>query len=91
MALNIKNAEVEQLAEELARLSGTSKTEAIRQALLERKERVAALAPAGSREARLREFLELRIWPAIPPEARRKWSREEEDALLGYGEFGEPT
>jgi len=27
MALNIKNAEVEQLAEELARLGGTSKTE----------------------------------------------------------------
>lgn len=91
MALNIKNAEVEQLAEELARLSGTSKTEAIRQALLERKERISALAPAGSREGRLREFLELRIWPAIPPEARRKWSREEEDELLGYGEFGEPT
>ena len=89
MALNIKNAEVERLATELALLAGTSKTEAIRQALLERKERTAALAPGGSREARLRQFLEFRVWPAIPPEARRKWSREEEDAILGYGESGE--
>jgi antitoxin VapB len=91
MALNIKNPEVEQLAEELARLAGTSKTEVIRQALLERKERSAALAPAGSREATLRGFLELRVWPVIPAEARRKWSRDEEDALIGYGEFGEPV
>jgi hypothetical protein len=34
MALNIKNTEVENLAEEVARLAHTSKTEAIRQSLL---------------------------------------------------------
>ena len=33
MALNIKNAEVERLAAEVARLTGESKTEAIRRAL----------------------------------------------------------
>ena len=91
MALNIKNAEVERLARDLARLEGTSKTEAIRQALLERKERAAALSPAGSREARLRGFLELSVWPTIPAGASRRWSRDEEDALLGYGESGEPV
>jgi len=40
MALNLKNPEVEALAEELAQLAGTSKTEAIRQALLEQKGRL---------------------------------------------------
>ncbi len=91
MALKIKDPEVEQLAEELARLGGTSKTEVIRQALLERKERSTALAPLRNREATLRGFLELRVWPVIPAEARRKWSRDAEDPLVGYGEFGEPV
>jgi antitoxin VapB len=91
MALNIKNPEVEQLAEELARLSNTTKTEAIRQALLERKERVIALIPGTAREDRLLQFLELRVWPTIPPEASRPWTRDEEDAALGYGHWGEPA
>ena len=42
-------------------------------------------------EALLRGFLEFRVWPVIPAEARRKWSRDEKDALVGYGEFGEPV
>jgi len=91
MALNIKNSEVERLAEEVARLTGSSKTEAIRQALLERRDRVAAFASSASREERLRQFLELRVWPAIPRKARRRWTRDEEDAALGYGESGEPV
>jgi antitoxin VapB len=96
MALNIKNPEVEHLAEELARISGVSKTEAIRQALQASKERASALTPGvsvtyGDREARLRSFLELRVWPTVPPGASRRWSRDEEDALPGYGESGEPV
>jgi antitoxin VapB len=89
MALNIKNLEVEQLAEELAGLSNTTKTEAIRQALLERKERISALTPGTARGDRLLHFLELRVWPTIPPEASRRWTRDEEDAELGYGAWGE--
>ncbi|MCU1325508.1 MAG: Rv0623 family protein transcription factor [Bryobacterales bacterium] len=91
MALNIKNAEVEQLADELARFSNTTKTEAIRQALLERKERTSAFATHSGREQRLRQFLETRVWPTIPAQARRPWTRDEEDAALGYGESGEPV
>jgi antitoxin VapB len=91
MALNIKNSDVEHLAGELARLTGSSKTEAIRQALLERRERLAALASGASREDRLRQFLELRVWPAIPRKARRRWTKDEEDAALGYGDSGEPV
>jgi antitoxin VapB len=91
MALNIKNAEVERLASEVARLTGTSKTESIRQALLERKERLSASSAVVNREELLRRFLEQRIWPHIPDSATRRWSKEETEAALGYGEFGEPA
>jgi antitoxin VapB len=91
MALNIKNAEVERLADEIARLTNTSKTEAIRQALRERRERVSATSPDKNREELLRRFMELRIWPRIPASASRRWTKEEEEAALGYGEHGEPV
>lgn len=91
MALNIKNIEVEQLAAEVARMKKTTKTEAIRIALVQCRERTAALMPASSREERLRHFLELRVWPTISSEASRHWTKDEEDAALGYGESGEPV
>jgi antitoxin VapB len=91
MALNIKNPEVEQLASEVALLGGTSKTEAIRIALKESKEKALALLSDSGREERLLRFLESRVWPTIPPEASRTWSKDEEDAALGYGEWGEPV
>ena len=72
MALNIKNAEVERLAEEVARLTNSSKTEAIRQALLDRRERVAILSSTESREESLLRFLRTQIWPQIPESARRR-------------------
>ena len=40
MALNIRNAEVEKLAESLAKLTGESKTEAVKKALRDRLQRV---------------------------------------------------
>jgi antitoxin VapB len=91
MALNIKNPEVERLAEEVARLTNSSKTEAIRQALLDRRERVAILASAESREESLLRFFRDRVWPQIPKRARRRLSKQQEEAILGYGEFGEPV
>jgi antitoxin VapB len=91
MALNIKNSEVEQLAEELARLTKTSKTEVIRQSLLDRRARVGGLVPGPDREERLRQFLKIRVWPTIPRKARKPWSKDDEDAALGYGEWGEPV
>ncbi|MGI8742080.1 MAG: type II toxin-antitoxin system VapB family antitoxin [Bryobacteraceae bacterium] len=75
----------------MARLTQTSKTEAIRLALMERRERVGALVPGVGREQRLRQFLELRVWPTIPRRARKRWSKDEEDATLGCGEWGEPV
>ena len=88
MALNIKNPEVERLATELATLTGESKTEAVRRALEERKARVAQGVVRPRRE-RLLAFLEEEVWPSVPEEELgRRLSREEEDALLGYGPQG---
>lgn len=88
MALNIKNAEVERLASELATLTGESKTEAVRKALEERKARVAQQV-ARSKRDRWLNFLEEEVWPTVPEdELGRRLTREEEDELLGYGPRG---
>ena len=88
MALNIKNAEVERLAAEVARLTGESKTEAIRRALDERKRRLKRNS-VGDRRDRVLTFLKKKVWPAIPREQLgRRLTREEEDAILGYGPEG---
>jgi len=89
MALNIKNSAVERLAEEVARLSGESKTEAVRRALEERKAKLAYRVADGDRATRLRRFLETEVWPTIPArELGRRMSREEEEQILGYGREG---
>lgn len=88
MALNIKSAEVERLAAEVARLTGESKTEAIRRALDERRRRLKGMSPRD-RRARVLTFLEKKVWPGIPREQMgRRLSRDEEDAILGYGPEG---
>ncbi len=88
MALNVKNAEVERLAAEVARLTGESKTEAIRRALEERRRRLKG--PSGStRRERVLRTLETKIWPSIPKhQLGRRLTRQEEDAILGYGPEG---
>ena len=83
MALNLKNPEVESLAAEVAKRTGETKTEAIRVALLERKERLCGPADPGG----LRAFLE-RHWATLPPGGLKRPTREEEDELLGYGPNG---
>ena len=65
MPLNIKNAEVERLAAEVARLTGESKTEAIRRALDERKRRLKG-STVADRRTRVIKFLERKVWPTIP-------------------------
>jgi antitoxin VapB len=89
MALNIKNLEVEQLANEVAQLTHETKTEAIKRALAERRARLlAAGAKLHSRKS-LRGYLEQNVWPLIPPsELGRTMTREEEDQILGYGPDG---
>lgn len=65
MALTIKNAEVERLAAEVARLAGESKIEAIRRALDERLRRLEDPS-LEQRRKRVMRFLEEKVWPTPP-------------------------
>jgi len=49
MALNIKNRRVEDLANEIAEITGETKTEAIRRALEERRQRLSYLVVQENR------------------------------------------
>lgn len=89
MALNIKNLVVERLAGEVARLTGESKTEAIRRALEERKQRLAFRAVRKDRRLDLARYLEREVWPDVPTRLLgRRLSRREEAVVLGYGKRG---
>lgn len=89
MALNLKNAEVERLVEEVSRMTGESKTEAVRKALLERKERLGLHVVKTDREVRLLNWLRTEVWPLIPPEKRgKRLTKEEKEEILGYGPDG---
>ena len=89
MALNIKNNEVERLAEEVAKLAGETKTAAVLRALSERRDRLVLRVADTNRTSRLRRFLERDVWPRVPADQLgRTLTREEEDAILGYGPEG---
>jgi antitoxin VapB len=89
VALNIKNEEVERLATEVARMTGESKTEAVRRALTERRQRLAYRISPSNREGHALRFLEREVWPRIPEDQLgRRLSRSEEDEILGYGPEG---
>jgi antitoxin VapB len=88
MAFNLKNEAVERLAAEVARLTGESKTEAIRRALDERRQRLKG-ASIDRRRERVLRFLEKKVWPALPEGERgRRLTRAEEDEILGFGPGG---
>ncbi len=83
MALNIRNPEADRLAEELARATGETKTEAVIRAMRERMDRVRR-ERGGTRLAD--ELDEIgRACAALPVRDRR--TAEE---ILGYDEHGLP-
>ena len=89
MTINIKNSEVEQLVEEIVELTGESKTEAVRRALLERKERLSCRVTPRRRGASFLEFLEEEIWPRIPEsELGRRLTKSEEEEIHSFGQEG---
>ena len=89
MSLNIKNPDVERLVDDVVRLTGESKTEAIRKALDERRQRLALQGVTPRSEARLLAFLEEEIWPQVPPDVLGTMiTKAEEEAILGYGDDG---
>ncbi|HWH14822.1 MAG TPA: type II toxin-antitoxin system VapB family antitoxin [Miltoncostaeaceae bacterium] len=87
MALNIKDPVTERLAAEVAALAGESKTEAVRVALRQRRERLLLERgePEGGRG--VRRLLEDEIWPHVPG-GLPPVSREEREAILGLGPDG---
>ena len=84
MALNIKNAEVERLAREVADITGESKTEAVRKALQERRARLGQ-GVRRSRPERWLAFLEEEAWATLPASERgRRLTKDEEEQILGF-------
>ena len=85
MSLNIKNEEVVRLAEWICERTGETKTEAIRKALEQR----AASLGRDTYQQRLddiQDFVrELHSKYDMP---KRPLTQEEQDEILGYGEFG---
>jgi antitoxin VapB len=89
MPLNIKNPEVERLVEEVSGVTGESKTEAVRVALVERRARLRMRVAADARARRVQRFLEGEVWPAVPADqVGRPPAKNEREAILGYGPEG---
>jgi len=89
MALNIKDPETVRLAGEVARLTGESKTGAVRTALRERRARLRLAQSGGGRGQRILAVLEGQVWPSLRPGVRGSVvTQEQEDAILGYGPDG---
>jgi antitoxin VapB len=87
MPISVKSSEVDRMLDQTVGLTGETKTEAIRRAL---EERLARLSGRDSgRWTAIQEFLETEVWSMVPPdELGRTLSRDEEDAILGYGPGG---
>lgn len=93
MALNIRNTQVERLAVEVARISGETKTEAVRRALqdcknrlvLENRKRVTLNASnKRDRIRQIKDYLEREVWPNIPADILgKKMTKREREEILG--------
>lgn len=91
MALNIKNKEAEELAAEVASMTGESKTGAVKQALRERRDRLRLQSAGEEKPYRgMRQWLETEIWPQIPAElkGRPPMTKDEIEEILGIGPEG---
>lgn len=90
MALNIKDAETERLAAAVAELAGENKTQAVRNALRERHERLSVQRRTGmSRGERMLWFLENEAWPRLPDTTLGvMMTKVEREEILGYGPDG---
>lgn len=90
MAPNIDDAEVDRLIEKLAALTGETPRDVIRTALADRLARIEEQVRRPAHIEELWRYLETEVWPNLPRGERgRVLTREEEDAILGYGPDGE--
>ena len=89
MAMNIKDPEAEKLAEEVAALTGGTKTAAVREGLRMLKEQLEAKRDIARNGAGFVRFLEEEVWPQISPENRGvPIGKAEREEILGYGPGG---
>lgn len=89
MALNIKSPEVEELVAAVTAMTGESKTEAVRRALAERRDRLVLDTAHRGRGSAFLRYLEEEIWPKAPEgQLGRRLRSKEEDEILGYGPEG---
>ena len=89
MALNIKNAEVERLAAEVAKMAGVSKTEAIRLSLEHEQRKLMSRSERAAGVDRYFKHLEQDVWPNLPAAVRGKGvSKKEIEEILGFGPDG---
>lgn len=89
MALNIKDAETERLAIEVAALAGESKTRAVKVALQQRRQRLSLGGAPDERVLALERFLADEAWPQIPSDILGKpVSRSAREEILGLGPDG---
>lgn len=90
MAMNIKDPETEQLAVEVAGRTGETKTAAVREALRERRDRLAREATSDEERRRFHRFLEEEIWSQLPAEEldQPPLSKPEVESILGIGSEG---
>jgi antitoxin VapB len=86
MTLIIKNQDVENLLKNIVKLTGETKTEAIRKALEERHRQLSNRSLTPNDEERLLTFLENEIWSQIPAELLgTSLTKANEENILGYG------
>jgi antitoxin VapB len=89
MALNIKNQDVETLLDKVVKMTGESKTEAVRKALEERQQRLALHSMTSYDPSQLNTFLNEEIWPQIPADLLgTTLSKANEEEILGLGVLG---
>ena len=89
MALHIGDAEIERLADEVAKIAHESTDQAVRRALIEREEKLAIPEQLLGRGERMHAYLDREVWPFIPPEnLGRTLIKEEEEEILGFGPDG---
>jgi hypothetical protein len=90
--MDFADEETKKLAAEVARLANESEDEAVREALRERRDRLASRLGGERRRPKggLRHFMETEIWPLIPEEKRGgpAITKEEKEEILGYGPEG---
>lgn len=89
MDLHIEDTETKKLAAEVAEMTGTTKTDAVREALREKKERLELQSSRKGRPRSMQEWLEKEVWPRIPEEERGKpLTKKEVEDMLGFGPEG---